>query len=173
VKLNKKRRDEIKCLLYFKPSNLKYPAPTDEDIIRYFEWSEQGKHKDEINDYTMDGFNCLFQCKRWRGITCHEMYEQGVLDGSVPYSVMLDGVPEPVAKFLSKELFKGMDQELIMNIWANNKQEEEAHTQLIERVEAHNGYLNISLTEEAKSLRIKSILDNIRREGSKYGYKTK
>ena len=117
VKLNNKRRNEIECLLFFKPSWVNYEELTDNDIIRYFEWSEQGLHKKDIDSYAIDGFNCLVQCKRWRGINCHELYEPGVLDGSVPFYSLLQGMPAYIVDYLSNELFKGHSKDIILETY--------------------------------------------------------
>ena len=51
------------------------------------------------------------------------MYEQGILDGSVPYWTLLGGEnpkeipPLEIMKFLSKQLFKGMDKNLIEEVY--------------------------------------------------------
>lgn len=42
------------------------------------------------------------------------MYEEGVLEGSMPYSVILDGMPKSVVEFMAKEMFKGRDADSIM-----------------------------------------------------------
>lgn len=79
----------------------------------------------------MDGFNALVQGKRWRGIHM-QMYEDTMVQdakdmmdargqegakymvGTMPYSTILEDVPEAVAEFMAKEMFKGADRELIM-----------------------------------------------------------
>ena len=67
--------------------------------------------------------NLLIEGKRWRGITIHELWEQGILDGSVPYFTLLGGEnkneipPRFVVDFMKKEMFKGADKDLIENLY--------------------------------------------------------
>lgn len=112
--LNPKKEDEINCILYFLPSSLNIPEISEDAKLMYFELVEKGKHKDKINSYSMDAFNCLVQGKRWRGIHVG-MYEEGVLDGSVPYSVLFDDAPNFVIKFMAKQMFKGLDKDIILS----------------------------------------------------------
>jgi len=111
----KKQNDEVACLSYFVPHGFKYDSPTDEDIRKYFEYSNKGLHKEDINNFCMDGFNYLVQGSRWRGITVHEMYEPGIISGDIPYIVLLEGSPEFVVDYLANEMFKGKDSKLILN----------------------------------------------------------
>lgn len=116
------------------PSDIDKSIVSDEDIKNFFEYSEQGKHKNKILNYGMDGFNALIQGKRWRGIHVHELYEQGILSGDVPYYVLLGGLcgkkkwwqfwksphdpmPRSVVDFLKREMFKGKDAELIERVY--------------------------------------------------------
>lgn len=65
----------------------------------------------------------LKEAKRWRGIICHELWEQGIIDGSIPYWTLLGGedandiLPRHVVDFMKKEMFKGMDAENIETIY--------------------------------------------------------
>jgi hypothetical protein len=47
----------------------------------------------------------------------HEMYEPGVLEGTMPYYTILGGddkpAPRAVVDFIKKEMFQGHDSELI------------------------------------------------------------
>ncbi len=60
----------------------------------------------------------LLDAKRWRHRHI-EMYEDGVLEGTVPYAVLLDETPRPVAEYLSREMFKGSDKALILGVHEN------------------------------------------------------
>jgi hypothetical protein len=116
MKLTKAQQNELVVWKYFMPKD-KWMAENEEDIKKFFEWSERGKHKDEMYG-GMSYFNALRQGKRWAGIHMHEMYEQGVLDGSMPYYVILGGVdndpiPREVVNFIKKEMFKGGDSDII------------------------------------------------------------
>jgi len=121
--LNQRKKNELEILKYFTPIFLKVIEVKDSDIKKYFEWSEKGKHKEEAvassykrGDYT--GFDRLIQSKRWAGIHVHELYEPGVLEGSLPYYCLLGGddkqlAPYPVVNWLKKEMFKGIDSKII------------------------------------------------------------
>lgn len=122
MKLSKAQIKELECLNYFTPSDLRSIPISEKDKEMYFEWSEQGKHKELVNPGGiagighMTGLNVLFQAKRWRGIHIHELWEPGVLEASVPYSVLLgaDGLmPRAVVDFMKREMFKGMDANMI------------------------------------------------------------
>lgn len=131
MNLTPAQKNELEVWKYFIPKKCKWKNETEEDIKMFFEWSEQGKHKDrEYGDLSY--FEALRQGKRWAGIHMHELYEPGVLEGSTPYSIILGGfalrrkwyqfwkkklihvpIPRPVVDFLKKEMFKGRDAELI------------------------------------------------------------
>ncbi len=120
MRLSKGRKKELECITYFIPRFVKWDKITEEDIKKYFEWSDEGKHKDIIKshwEFPHDGFTALRQGKRWRAIHAKEMYEGGILDGSIPYSVLLEGFPKCVMEYLSKEMFQGHDKELIEEVW--------------------------------------------------------
>lgn len=116
----KYNQNEIELLDYFMLSSLRSIKIKDEDYKKYFEWSERGKHKELVESLSSvkDGFGALRQSKRWRGITVHELWEQGILDGSVPYYTLLGGtderlIPRSIVDFLKREIFKGIDAETI------------------------------------------------------------
>lgn len=115
--LSTKKQNEISVWEYFAPNNIEWNDKSDEDITKFFEWSEQGKHRLYIEDLSY--FNKLRQGKRWAGIHMHELYEKGVLDGTMPYYVILGGYPDDVppprqvVDFIKKEMFKGADSDLI------------------------------------------------------------
>lgn len=113
-----KKDIELETLYYFWPSLNDYDI-TEEDVSMYFEWSEDGLHKDKIKmSHFVDGFNALVAAKRWRGITMHELYEPGILDGTMPYTVICDGTPRSAIDFMKKELFKGTHAEMIDRAYA-------------------------------------------------------
>lgn len=120
MKLSNKQKSDLEVTMYFIPKAMENIPVIDSDIQMYFEWSDNGKHKDKIDTYKMDGFNSLVQGKQWRGIHMG-MYEDGVLDGTMPYYDVLqsDGniTPRPVVDFMKKEMFKGIDAEIIENCY--------------------------------------------------------
>jgi len=121
MKLTKGQILDLESIKYFIPRCMQDIKITDDDISMFLENSERGLHKEKIDGTrrTMDGFHALLEGKKWRGIHIHEMYEPGVLEGTVPYYVLLGGedkkelMPRTVVDFLKKEMFQGIDAELI------------------------------------------------------------
>jgi hypothetical protein len=139
--MTKKQKIDLETVKYFIPHAMKHVSITEKDIEMFFEWSEQGKHKNKVGGmpYKMDGFNALVQGKEWRGVHMG-MWEEGVLDGSVPCITLLGGyalnverkwyqfwkektyfvhnpIPISVVDFMKKEMFKGYDSKLIENVY--------------------------------------------------------
>ncbi len=125
-----KQQNDIECIKWFIPETCKNIEITDKDIEMFLEYSDRGLHKDKVGEWAFgeewrNGFNALIAGKRWRGIHIHEMYEDGVLDGSVPYFTLLGGdskeeiMPRVVVDFLKKEMFKGKDTEIIEKCYQN------------------------------------------------------
>ena len=99
------------------PKHMGWSFETDEDIKMFFEWSERGLHKDIGSRDNLSYFEALRQGKRWAGIHM-EMYEDGVLNGTMPYYIILGGqdkeiMPRNVVDFIKKEMFRGIDREII------------------------------------------------------------
>ena len=136
MQLKAKQKADLVSIEYFIPRIMKHIEITDEDRLMFLENSEQGKHKELVDTYKMDGFNALIQGKRWRGIHIHELYEPGTIDCTMPYYTILGGneilvkrrwwqfwkpkytfrhlpIPREVVDFLKKEMFQGMDSDLI------------------------------------------------------------
>lgn len=122
---------EIERIKYFIPKALKDVEITEADEKMFAEYSERGLHKDKIKlGFFKDGFSALREGKRWQGIHM-QMWEDGVLEGVVPYFSLLGGEnpkeipPRYVVDFMKKEMFKGIDAELIENVYQeilnNNK----------------------------------------------------
>lgn len=111
------QKKELEVLQYFMPQVLKHIIITDRDIGKYFDWSERGLHRGEIKDsHFYDGFNALVSAKQWAGRHIG-MFEEGVLDGSVPYVTLLEDMPESVVGFIGKEMFKGIDTVQIRKVY--------------------------------------------------------
>ena len=126
MKLTPKQQKELSVFRYFMPDKLKVVEITDSDLKKYFQWSERGMHKEEASSSgyktEFDGFAALIQGKRWAGIHMHELWEPGVLDGSIPYYCLLGGedgviLPREVVDFMKHEMFKGIDTEVIENCY--------------------------------------------------------
>jgi len=113
MRLSNKQQIDLATIRHFIPSWVSYPEPTDEDIENFMGYSDQGKNKQMVNFRKIDGFNALIQGKRWRGIHIHEMYEPGILEGVMPYMTILEDMPKVVVNFLKKEMFEGIDAEMI------------------------------------------------------------
>jgi hypothetical protein len=134
--MTKSQENEIEVWEYFIPKNVKWLPKTDKDIKMFFEWSEQGKHKDRQMVGDLSYFEALRQGKRWAGIHVHELYEPGVLEGDTPYFTILGGyektvyrkwwqfwkpeywfehspTPRNVVNFLKGEMFRGKDKDII------------------------------------------------------------
>ena len=120
MKLTKLQNRELRVWEYFIPKG-NWQSKTDDEIKNFFEWSERGYHKDHQSDNSY--FEALKQGKRWAGIHTHEIYPQGILDGSMPYFTILGGededkiMPREVTDFIKKDIFKGIDAKLIENCY--------------------------------------------------------
>lgn len=133
MKLTSLQEKDLETVLYFIPELMKHIPISNGDIKMFFENSEKGLHKEKVGGlpYKMDGFNALLEGKSWRGVHMR-MYEEGVLDGTMPYFTILGGydkvmkrkwwqfwkkkytyvhspVPRAVVDFMKKEMFKGAD----------------------------------------------------------------
>lgn len=115
-----KREKELEVFSYFMPSSLKHIEITEKDKEKYFEWSERGLHKEDVKvSHFNDGFNALVSAKAWAGRHM-EIYEEGVLSGDMPYVVILEGTPRNVVDFMKKEMFKGIDAEIIEDLYVQS-----------------------------------------------------
>jgi hypothetical protein len=141
AKLSAKQQREIDCLRYFQLPISKYAAEKTrthslgvsqkresyhikKDVtgvspeVAYFLITDQGKKDIVVNDVV--SLYQLMDAKRWR-LRMVDMYEQGVLEGTVPYFTILGGedkpIPEYVASFLAKTMFEGSDKDKIMDLY--------------------------------------------------------
>lgn len=113
IRLTKAQQNELEVFCYFSAGKIKPDDFSNEELKAYYDWSERGIGSNVKNT------NRIGQAKRWTGVTMR-MYEQGILDGTMPYSVILGKtpyndkpVPRSVVDFMKKEMFKGIDAELI------------------------------------------------------------
>jgi len=114
IDLTRKQQNELECIKYFMDKDDKF---NDEDIGMFFFYSECGiKPKAGT-----EGYESLLQGKRFRDIHVG-MWEEGVLDGTVPYSDLFgegareekDVPPKSVVEFMAKTMFQGIDYDIIM-----------------------------------------------------------
>lgn len=138
--ITNKQQKDLETIMYFIPEQIKWMKITDKDIVKFFEYSDQWKHKADIQErWVNNWFDALIQGKRWRWIHM-EMYEEGILDGSMPYFTLLGWydtwrrpkwfwrllswvgldyrlkhkpIPRSVVDFMKKEMFKGHDANTI------------------------------------------------------------
>jgi len=118
MQLTNKQKTELETIEYFIPSWCKWPKITDRDIEVFFEWSERGLHKDKISDLKIDGLNALVQGKVWKGRHM-QIYKESLLDGMGYVSFIDKTVPRSVIDFMKKELFKGIDANIIEEVYQN------------------------------------------------------
>ena len=119
--MTKKQLYDLKTIEYFIPQCMRDIEITDRDRELFMDYSEKGKNKDliDLSRRKRNGVQALYEGKKWRGIHIHELWEKGILDGSVGYYVLLGGekketvIPREVVDFMKKEIFKGCDSELI------------------------------------------------------------
>lgn len=114
--MTNKQQKEIKCLNYFAISIQLYRGDDECNAEEeYFKITQDGKPK----KYKNARLEQLLDAKKWRLRMC-DMYEQGIIDGSVPFSTLLfdeDGkaLPNYIINFLAKTMFKGTEKETIIN----------------------------------------------------------
>ena len=136
MKFSKGQHDDIESCRYFIPQEYRHMEITSEDKIKYLEWSEQGLHKELDNGkFTVPttGIGALMLGKSRRGLHM-EMWEDGVLDGSVPYATLIglfgndkkwwqfwksphQPTPRTGVNFMKKEMFRGKDADIIESLY--------------------------------------------------------
>jgi hypothetical protein len=118
-----KMLNEIECLKYFILSSCNWSRITKPAIIKYFEWSTQGKHKKlatkaEIPHKKYTGFETLIWANTWRNRHIYEMYEPAVNDlGYLCAGFIDETVPRVVIDYLKKTMFRGQDKQIIERIY--------------------------------------------------------
>jgi len=111
-KMTAKQQKDLETIRYFIPSQLCNVPITEEDERMFLEHSERGLY----SDVSTPGLEALRQGKIWRGRHA-EIYEEGVLEGSMPYTVIFEDAPRSVIEFMAREMFKGIDKELIESLY--------------------------------------------------------
>ena len=128
--LSTKQQNEIMCLDYFSlPITYKGDDKCNPEQ-EYFNITQDGKKKRFKNARLEQ----LLDAKKWR-LRAVDMYEQGILDGSTSYSVILckeqetrwigkfikkwrfkkvEKLPDYVIEFLARTMFKGLDKDLCL-----------------------------------------------------------
>lgn len=111
--LTNKQKNELEVIEYFIGTKI------DKESARiYFDYSERGV----LPSQSTSGFDRLLQGKKSRDMHTG-MYEEGILDRSVPYWTLLGGerkteiMPKAVVEFLKKSLFGGLDKDIIENTY--------------------------------------------------------
>lgn len=122
MKLTSKQKIDLETIRYFIPNQMKDIHILESDIVKFFEYSDKWMHKWEISRSDRSYFKALIEWKRWRGIHIW-MYEEWIMDGSVPYIEILSGIPESVKNYLKKEMFQWIYSEKIDYIYNNLKNE--------------------------------------------------
>jgi len=117
---------EIERIKKFIPITHSSIAITPEDEKMFIEYSSNGLHKDKVSLYDRNGFNALVQGKVWQGRQM-AMWEEGILDGSIPYWTLLGGedkgeiMSPDIVEFMSKQMFKGADRDIIYDVYKQIK----------------------------------------------------
>jgi hypothetical protein len=114
---------EIERIEYFIPKGYKgnaygkKPITADEAFVLLSERGIKTPIEDIENPYR---YRQLLEGKRWQGITCHELWEPGIIDGcGLGYWTLLGGedpkeiMPRIIVDFMKGEMFKGKDSEII------------------------------------------------------------
>jgi len=126
--MTKAQKNDIELCLFFCPERYKH-TPTETEIQEFLDLSERGIGKQE-GKFSK---NPLILGKTYRGLNMG-MWEEGVLEGTVPYITLLGGfennkkwwefwksehkpIPRVVVDFMKKEMFQGKDADLIERIY--------------------------------------------------------
>lgn len=113
MKLTKKQQVDLDTICYFIPSNVKFTPITDEDITRYFNWSDKGKGGARIKREAMQtntGLSALYWGKQRRDLQVTQYIEDWG-----KYITATDFVDEPL--FLVEWLSKVMKKRGILGMW--------------------------------------------------------
>jgi hypothetical protein len=113
MKLTNKQQLDIDTVKHFIPSNVKFKDLSDEDIERYFDWSDRGIDKQVIVTEAMQsdsGIASLYWGKQRRDLQVTSYIEDW---GS--YITSVDFIEEP--RFLVEWLSKVMKKPGILDMW--------------------------------------------------------
>ena len=129
AKLTSAQQRDIEVSLYFCPDEF-FHKPTNEEVQEYLDLSERGIGK-QLGKFST---NPIILGKSRRGLTM-QMWEDGVLEGTIPYFTLLGGfenkkrwwqfwksknelLPRTVVDFMKREMFKGKDAALIESVYS-------------------------------------------------------
>lgn len=127
MKLTNKQKKDIETIMMFIPDTHKNVEITEKDKADFQAYSTHGvlpKGKKQTGklDMNIDGFTALIHGKRLRGLHM-ELWEDGVMEGTTPYYTLLQNsqgkIPKSLKEFMKKEMFKGVDSELIENVYTS------------------------------------------------------
>ena len=127
------RLKDRETIEFFMPKQCKGILIEDSDWQAFFDFSERGK-KTKIQSMIelKNGYDCILAGKRWRDIHMN-MWQEGVLDGTVPYMSLLglyegekrkwwqfwkpkyanEPLPRSVVDFMKRDMFDGIDADII------------------------------------------------------------
>ncbi len=126
-KVSAKKEAEMLVWEWFCLRGENFRERTEEDVKVFFEWSEKGKHKDRLDltkatmknpeDYHSYA-NKLYIGKVWAGRTVHELWEPSFYSDTWDgWRNILKDMPVEVMEWVRKEIFRGVDAELIKQLW--------------------------------------------------------
>ena len=137
--LTKSQLNDIELCMFFCPHGMKRD-PTEQEIIEFLDLSERGIGKDR-GKFSK---NPIIVGKTRRGLSM-SLWEEGVLEWNIPYYTLLGGceetrkwwnpmrwikgrfynipIPRTIVDFMKKEMFRGMDAEIIETTygWVKNE----------------------------------------------------
>jgi hypothetical protein len=117
MRFSRKQLADLVTIEFFIPPAYRSTGITEQDRIDFMAYSDRGEIVRPSEFGTMKtgqltGYQILLQAKRWRGIHM-ELWETGIMDGSVPIAVLVEDLPPEVIDFAKRELFKGFIAEMI------------------------------------------------------------
>lgn len=111
-----RQRRDIESIVYFIPKPMKGIEITEQDIATFLELDTKGIGENKGKFANTNGFDALQQGKRWREWHCGA-WEEAILEGTIPlYDLLIEGIPDSVADYISKSMFKGKMKEQIIKL---------------------------------------------------------
>jgi hypothetical protein len=55
MKITSKQQKDLETIMYFIPESMKHIRIENEDILKFFEYSDKGKHKQEVESMPTQG----------------------------------------------------------------------------------------------------------------------